>query len=205
MEDWADKYKVDVPEGASGEWSIVKFRVSKDESDFDRMRSMFGGRGRFARPGTYTSIKRGGSTIMSDTHDEISDHRETIRVGSNAGEGIYLINGLGIGMVADNILKNNPNIKVRVIEISPDVIALVAPHYKAKYGDRFEAIEADALTYQPAKGERFVGVWHDIWDNICSDNLEQMKILHRKYGRRSEWQGSWCRSECEYYNRRYAA
>jgi hypothetical protein len=201
VNDLADEYKVDVPEGTCGTWRIERFTVSKQESDFDCIRGMFSGR--YTRQGTYTRIVRGGCTIMSDTHDEIRDHKEAIRIGTNNGAGIFLINGLGIGMVADNILKRNPDIRVRVIEISSDVISLVAPHYKTKYGDRFEVVNADALAYMPPKGEWYGGVWHDIWDSICAGNLEQMKALHRRYGRRAAWQQSWCRTQCERQQRQY--
>lgn len=40
-------------------------------------------------------------------------------------------------------------------------------------------------------------VWHDVWDYIDANNLTQMHALHRKYGRRADWQGSWCRDQCE--------
>jgi hypothetical protein len=226
MSDWAEQYKVDVPEGHSGAWRIEKFTVSKEEEDFERIRGIFSQR--YTRQGTYTRLMRNGAVIMSDTHDEIQDHKEAIRIGAYNGSGIFLINGLGIGMVADNILKRNPAIRdsnktpvsacfsgvsgvllellrVRVIEISQDVISLVAPHYRVKYGDRFEVIFADALAYMPPKGEWYAGVWHDIWDSICSDNLEQMKVLHRKYGRRTAWQRSWCRVQCERQRYRYAS
>jgi hypothetical protein len=33
--------------------------------------------------------------------------------------------------------------------------------------------------------------WHDVWANICEDNLPLMARLHRRYGRRVNWQGSW--------------
>lgn len=172
--------------------------VSPEQSDMDRMRSLFARTGRYGRPGTYTRLVRAGyGVIMSDTHDEISDHFTPIRMGRDAPGGVFLINGLGIGMVADNILKLNPDIRVRVIEIDADVIALVAPHYQKKYGDRFEVIHADAFEYRPAKGEQFAGIWHDIWPSICADNLAEMTRLHRKYARRTKWQGSWCKYECK--------
>lgn len=87
--------------------------------------------------------------------------------------------------------------KVTVIEISPDVITLVGSYLKEHFGARLEIIEADAFTWQPPRGVRYGAVWHDIWDNICSDNLPEMHKLHRKYGRRTDWQGSWCRWRCE--------
>jgi hypothetical protein len=76
---------------------------------------------------------------------------------------------------------------------------LVWPNYE---GQRCEVVCSSALDYKPPKGVTYGAVWHDIWDAICVDNLDEMKKLHRKYGRRADWQGSWCRYECEAQERR---
>lgn len=130
---------------------------------------------------------------MSDTPDEIRDLYPIVW----KAQGHVLINGLGLGVVLQACLQKEDVTRATVIEISPDVIALVAPHYREKYGDRFEVIQADALAWKPPKGVRYGAVWHDIWDTICWENLESMKLLHRRYGRRADWQGSWCRYLCE--------
>jgi hypothetical protein len=70
----------------------------------------------------------------------------------------------------------------------------VAPHIG---DDRLRVIHADALKWMPPKVMRWSVVWHDIWDDISVDNLNEMTKLHRRYGRRCDWQGSWCRAECE--------
>jgi len=131
---------------------------------------------------------------MSDTPAEMTDHYSFVR----QAKGNVLINGLGIGMVLNAILKNDSPAskveKVTVIEIDQDVIGLVGPHYLRDH--RVEIVHADAFDYQPPKGVRYDAVWHDIWDTICTDNLDAMAMLHRKYGRRTDWQGSWCRNEC---------
>jgi len=58
--------------------------------------------------------------------------------------------------------------------------------------------EVDCLTWKLKRGMRFDYVWHDIWQDICGDNLEQMELLHRKFGKRcGSAQASWCRYECE--------
>jgi hypothetical protein len=88
-----------------------------------------------------------------------------------------------------------------VIEMSPDVISLVADFYRTKFGDKAEIIEADALTWKPPKGSFYGAVWHDIWPSISADNLPEMHALHRRYGRRCDWQGSWARGFCERLNR----
>ena len=71
----------------------------------------------------------------------------------------------------------------------PDVLRLVAPTFAAN--PRVTIVEGDAFTHPLKRGERFGAVWHDIWDFICADNLEQMRQLRRRYCRRADWQGCW--------------
>jgi hypothetical protein len=139
-------------------------------------------------------LMRGSVLVMSDTPAEIRDHLSFIRKAA----GHVLINGLGLGIVAEACLRKDEVTKVTVVELSEDVIALVGPTLQARWGDRLEIVNVSAFDYKPPKEVRYGTVWHDIWDYICSDNIEGMKKLHRKYGRRADWQGSWCRSECEY-------
>lgn len=182
--------KVDVPEGTSGEWAVERFTISKKDAEWYNMRSLFAsGPNRPVSPGTYTRLTRLGDVVMSDTPAELADHRGPIRM----AHGHCLVNGLGLGVVVRALLDHPDVARVTVVEIDPDVMALVAPHYQARYGDRLEIVRANALTYVPSKGARFGVVWHDIWPTICADNLDEMKLLHRRYGRRCDWQGSWGR------------
>ncbi len=184
-------WKVDVPEGESGPWRVEQFTVNGGGSAF----SFLTGKGRGVPVGTYTRLQRQGAwgPTMSDTPDEYRDHIDAIRMAT----GHVLLNGLGLGCVLQCCAEKSEVTKITVIERSEDVIALVAPHYQEKYGDKIEIIHADALEYTPPKGIRYGVVWHDIWDNMCEDNLPQMHTLHRKYGRRTDWQGSWGRSLTE--------
>lgn len=182
--------KVDVPEGVSGDWAVKKFTISEKEAHF----SMFSYDSRAPRPGEYTKLThKGEGVVMSDTDAEMRDHRDAVR---NA-RGHILINGLGIGMVLLNCLEKPEVEKATVVELSHDVIKLVGPHYEKKYADKLEIIQGDAVTWKPPKGIRYGMVWHDIWTPISSDNYGQMKTLHRRYGRRCDWQGSWCRWQVE--------
>ena len=191
------QYKVDVPEGESNGWKVECVTVTPEDEELEKLRAMIHFSRRYVPAGTYTRLLHSGCTVMSDTPDEISDHIFAIGM----AEGRVLVNGLGLGVVVQAML-NKPEVEhVTVVELSPDVIQLVAPHYLARYSDRLEVVQANALEYQPPKGERYTVVWHDIWNDICSDNLEDMHRLHRKYGRYADWQGSWCREECEYNNR----
>jgi len=134
---------------------------------------------------------------MSDTPDEIKDHLEPIRQARREG-GHVLINGLGIGMVASAIAALENVTKVTVIEMSPEVIALVGPSLIERFGSKIEIIEADSYTFKPPKGVRYTVVWHDIWLHLCTDNLDEMAKLHRKFGRRTDWQGSWGKELLKY-------
>ena len=190
-----EKYKVDVPEGKKNSYSVKRFTVSQEQSDRDVLRAMINGSGRYVPPGDYTMLVYGNSsTIMSDTPDEIRDHLEPIR----KAYGKCLVNGLGLGVVINGMLLNHEVEEVTCIEISPEVIELVAPHWQNRWGDRFKCICANAMDWKPPKGSMFNVVWHDIWPNICSDNLNDMIKLHRKYGCRCKWQGSWARPLCEH-------
>lgn len=175
--------KVSIPEAKKGPWSIEHFVVDSPD-----IHSMLRGRG--VTPGQYTRAMRSGTIVMSDTPAEMRDHSLAVY----RAEGSCLINGLGIGMVLKNILLNQKVTDVTVVEVSQDLIDIVSPHYK---DDRVTFVCDSAFDYTPPKGKRYKMVWHDIWDYICADNLPEMTRLHRKYGRRTDWQGSWCKAECQ--------
>lgn len=189
-----ERFKVPfVHEGERGGLKVERFSVSEEDSEFDRMRSMisFGSRGRFCLPGTYTRLRQRGTIWMSDTRDEILDHRFLMRC-----HGSVLVHGLGLG-VALNILIQNPNVeKIEVVEINEDVVELVWPWFKKRDGsEKVEEIRiADALDYDIPRGTRYDFAWHDIWPTICGDNWESMKRLHRRFARRvTVEQDSWQR------------
>lgn len=176
--------KVELPDMEKGPWKIEKFTV--DKTDFHSML-----RGRDVPLGeTYTKLTRNGYLVMSDTPAEMRDHSWAIWKAT----GSCMINGLGIGMVLKNILLKPEVTDVTVVEISQDLIDLVGPYYA---DPRVKIVCSDALTYKPEKGKRFGMVWHDIFDDICADNLPTMTKLHRKYGRISDRQESWCRYQCQ--------
>lgn len=188
------KINIDVPNGSSGKWSVTEFTIDEMAS----VKSSIRDGGRSIPVGTYKSLSNEHGIMMSNTPAEIRDHYPFI---SNAKDHV-LINGLGLGMCVKAIVDKVEVTKITVIEKSEDVIKLVAPTYEIY--DKVEIINADAFTYESPKGVKYGAVWHDIWQDISADNLEQMKALHRKYGRKSDWQGSWARSLCEYYKKRYS-
>lgn len=195
-----DEFKVNVPEGTSGKWSVEHFTVTKAGSEFDRVRAFVAGSDRYVPEGTYTKLMRGGSIIMSDTPDEIRDHIGAIQRAS----GRCLVAGLGLGMVASAMLQKPEVDHVTIIEVSPDVIALVGPWLTERFPGRVTIIEADILSWEPPKGEKWSAAWFDIWEEICGDNIDDMKKLHRRFARRATWKGSWARAQVERANREWA-
>ncbi|RYC70739.1 hypothetical protein EQG79_00875 [Spirosoma sordidisoli] len=182
-----------VPDNRSGNWSVETFEVPKNDPTqiFSIMKS-----GRGVPPGTYKRLMRGGTVVMSNTPDELFDFHKV----QHLAHGSVLINGLGLGCLVRVLLNKSEVTQITVIEKSEDVIALVKPYL---VDSRLTIIQADAFSFQPPKGARYDFVWHDIWDYICSDNLKQMAILHRKYARRSGWQDSWARAICKQQDQRW--
>ena len=184
---------IDVPDGTSGDWSVDTIHVNDTLGE----RINFWKTGRGVTPGIYKRLCRGKTCVMSNTPDEISDFYHII----HCCTGSILINGLGLGVVLKAILSRSIVTDVTVIEKSEDVIRLVAPTYMCD--PRVNIICADAYTYKPVKGKYYDVVWHDIWDGICGDNVKDMTKLHRKYGRISNYQDSWCRAQCIQQNREW--
>lgn len=176
-----------IPDATSGNWSIQSFEVPKE--DFSQFISLFK-TGRGVPAGKYKRLVRGGTVVMSNTPDEIRDFSHFTR----RAKGSILINGLGMGCVVKVLLEKPEVTRITVIEKSEDVINLIAPYFKDQ---RLVIINADAFEHVPPKGEKYNFVWHDIWDYITSDNLPEMTKLHRKYGRKTEWQDSWAKAICQ--------
>jgi len=184
--------KVNIPEGKKGNWYIENFTVN--EKNFGRLYYQLHG-GRDVPLGTYTRLMRDHSLdnpMMSDTPSEIYDHYEPIYQAKELG-GRILINGLGLGCVIKAML-TFPNVtRIDVVELEQDIIDLVAPSY---LDPRVHIYRNNAYTIKWDKTDRWSVAWHDIWANICSDNLADMAKLHRKYGHKVTWQGSWAKDLC---------
>lgn len=185
--------RLTIPEGKSGDWAIERFTVSDEEAELESLRAIIGGHGRGCPAGTFTRLMYGGNVIMSDTPDELSDAWGFRRL----ARGKVLISGLGMGAVLQQVL-DKPNVEyITVLELSGDVIRLVAPTMLDAFRGRLTVIQADALTWKPPQGCRWDVAWHDIWPTICAGNWDTMKRLHRKYARRCPLQLSWCRREVQ--------
>lgn len=179
-----------VEPGESGDWSITTVDIDERDEQIERMRALVSSsyRGRWTPAGTYTQLKRGQVTVMSDTPDEIVDLDEFQGALERYDAERVLIHGLGLGCAVRLALAHHSVRHVDVVELSPDVIRLVAP---TLVDERLQIIEGDAYAYRFPVGTRWCVAWHDIWDTISTDN--DFAGLHRRYGNRVKWQGSWCR------------
>jgi spermidine synthase len=176
--------KVNLPEMWKGEWEVKHFLVDRmDWSSWQHGREVPIGQ-------SFTKLMRGDVLVMSDTPAEQHDHRDAV----DYARGSCLLNGLGLGMVLKNILLKPSVTDVTVVEISQDLIDLISPFYS---DPRVTYVCCNAFDYKPPRGKRYQMVWHDIWDYISEENLPDMQTLHDKYRRRTRWQGSWCKEECE--------
>lgn len=184
---------VSVPQGIAGVHRVEQFEIPVNS--IEGVRAAMHGRG--IKPGTYTRLMRGGTLVMSDTHAERHDHIYAVY----DAHGHVLIGGLGIGMVLQAIAAKPEVTHVTVFEKYQEVVDLVWPHYKAKFGDKVSVEVCDVMDRKPRKDERYDFAWWDIWDNICGDNVEDFKAIRRRWCRRIKRQGFWCEYECKRANR----
>lgn len=193
-----------IKEGKVGDWSVEHFKISKTEAALYLI-SCYGSYEIPPAPGEYTRLmhkKRG--LIMSDTRQELFDLYDFIKSVKQYRTRLIHINGLGLGIFAKAAL--DLGCCVQVIEIDPDVVELVGSQISPLFPDTLEIIQADALEWKPPKGLTFGVVWHDIWDVASIDNWEEYKLLMRRYGRKTSWQGAWARERLlrekrsEYYS-----
>jgi hypothetical protein len=188
-----DQYKVNVPDGVSGNWKVERFTVP-DHPTVEGLRAAMDGHG--VPPVEYTRLIRGGifsETIMSDTPWEIRTNSPILRAMEHPACTSVLLMGLGIGMVLQHALKQPNLTQIDVMENSPDVIKLVGPTYT--HDQRVSIFEADALAFRPDRYAFYDAIWIDIFDGICADNLPQIKTLKARWKRNCVWCAAWSQPE----------
>jgi hypothetical protein len=162
-----------VKEGKRGVAEVSHFEVNRQEAEWSMVRAAIS-RDAAVLPGTYVKLKINDSLYMSDTQMEKSSNRGFVR---NAN-GDVLIAGLGIGLIIAPLLKRENVSRITVIEKYQDVIDLVAPNFDS---EKLETVCADILEWKPAKGQKFDSIYFDIWKDVCTDNLEEINKLHRRF------------------------
>jgi hypothetical protein len=188
-----DDMQVDLPEATSGKVAVEHFTVDPHSVEF--MRTAMRGRG--CCPGTYTRLTRNGHLWMSDTTAERMDHLSAAYAIEHYG-GRVLIGGLGLGMILRAALLTPTVTHIDVVEIDPDVVALVGPTYlktAREKGISLTIHTADVLTMKWPIGTHWNVAWFDIWQDLSSVNLDSIAKLRRSYGRRTEWCECWGRKD----------
>lgn len=190
---------VTVPEGEFGTARVSRFEVSEAAAQLSAVRSAFQGGGRgYVPPGVYSQLIVNGRLWMSDTPDERRDHLEPLMEARQHGARTALVSGLGLGMVVGGLLRLESIESVTVVELNTDVIQLVGRHYQqmaADLGKSFEVVCGDAMDPSAlfSPGSYWDIAWHDVWADLCTDNLDEMSAMARRYVRRVGWQGFWGR------------
>lgn len=167
-----------------GTATIRHYIVSDHESAMSGFRP-----GQFCPPGTYANLLVNGQLVMSDTRMEQVTNYEVAR----RSHGSVLIAGLGLGMILHPILAKPEVEQVTVVEINPDVIALVHP---SLLSTKLTIICADIRVWKPPKGTLFDTIYFDIWPDLCTDNLKEIARLHQRFKYHlnrsgNPWMGSW--------------
>jgi hypothetical protein len=191
-----------VPDGEKGDWRISTFELTDEQIGLSNLRAIRDGNPEMVvLPGTYrrlTHKTRG--VVMSNTPMEIRTCKEAYW---NA-EGHVLVSGLGMGMLLEALLSKIAVISVTVVEIEQDVIDLVAPHFANE--PRVTIVHADAHAFLPPAGTKYDYAWHDIWDNMSAENLQDMAKLTRRYAKfmsKPGRQGVWSRDIVRRNERRW--
>ena len=184
---------VDVPPGVSGDVEIRQFVVSRAAEQAQMLRVALTGDQRMCPAGTYTALYRYGQLWMSDTPDERTDSLICLCHAAHIGARTALVNGLGLGSVLRGLMAIGIA-TIDVVEIDPDVIALVGPTCMRLAVDRGVELrihQGDAYTI--VLDGRWDVVWSDVWEYSSIANLDDMDRLVRRYRGRCDWHGQWAR------------
>jgi len=126
---------------------------------------------------------------MSNTELELIQHRAAIRRASFGGT--VLACGLGLGCFARACLAFDAIERVDVVELSPDVVALVAPSLAEHIADgRLVIHQGDALDFDPS-GSWWDVVWLDIWARGSPGHTPESDALRQRLAPHAAWVGSW--------------
>jgi hypothetical protein len=175
-----------VPEGEIGIARLEHFEITKNESKLSAMRGGLS----YCPEGQYARLTVGGVLMMSDTRMEHGSNYDALR----HANGKVLISGLGMGMITVPICQKEEVESVLVLEKSQDVIDLIGPHIAHP---KLTVVQADIFEWKPPKGEKWDTIYHDIWPDICEDNLKEIATLKQKFARRrnttnpKSWHGAW--------------
>lgn len=174
-------YPVNLPDAESGPWNLRKRIVTEHDCLFANMRMVRDGYPEYVvTPGTYQVLTGPMGVMMSNTQLEHRTNRDFVE---NA-KGDVLVIGLGIGMLLGPLSAKRCVKSITVLELEPDVLKMVKPHYEAM--PKVRIFEADAFDFEPddlmgTVPSRWDRIMIDIWPDIGPANLPDMKKLHGRY------------------------
>ena len=179
-----------LPEAEKGSAKIEHYTVTEQESRMSSLRP-----GEYCPEGTYVVLKVNGETVMSNTRMERNTNRNFIQ----EAYGNVLIAGLGIGYILSEILKKPEISSVQVVELSSDVIHLVAPSFRNLFPDKLKIDRGDIFSWFPyPEDQKYDTIYFDIWSNSCEDyrkEVKRLKQIWRPYLEKDKtkkpWIGDW--------------
>jgi len=178
----------------TGEDFEISYReITESQLILARCRDMMNRRREYVgqKPGIITQLHGHGELIMSDTEME----RRTNRFFLTMAEGDVLIGGLGLGMVLLAVQDKESIKSVTVVEKYQEVIDLVVP--QLPLNGKVAIICGDVFEWYPEKDVKYDTIYFDIWNYVCGDHYEDMKKLHRRYGKKlnhdnpNSWMSCW--------------
>ena len=113
--------------------------------------------------------------VMSDSWMEQKSNIDLVR----QANGHVLIGGLGIGMVILALQDKPEVVSVTVVEIDQNLYDTVMPQLKPHLNDKVKIVIQDIHNFIPDR--KYDVIYCDIWNDISSDNWDEMKDLTKKF------------------------
>ena len=187
--EWWKDYQVTVLEGTVGDFRVQHFRVDEMGNPEGMYEQIKGGKvvslSPTLPPGRYTKLTASGRVLISDTPGDLGTYVDICE----RLTGRVLINGLGLGVVVRRALELPEVTHVDIVELSAEVITLVAPTYDKDRRVRVHL--GDARNYPWPDDAYWEVVWHDIWSTQSAAHLPMMDAMRERFKDRCTWQGCW--------------
>lgn len=157
---------LNIPEGKAGDFAIVHQHVPAGQPVMlgNWRTAIFGQKQPrqnivYDAPTRWHKLQEGGGTWMSDLPIEQVQCDRAVR----GMKGTVLVGGLGLGYAATVLARKKQVTAVFVVEISPEVIELVAPHIKHK---KIVVVQQDLFAFlKEYDGGPFTNAFYDIWQS----------------------------------------
>lgn len=167
-----------IPDGRVGDWYIETREITPEASA--ELAALHVSHGHeqyvaYSPPGRHKFLGYPRyDAVMNDTLAELELHETFVR----AATGKVLITGLGMGLLPAALLRKPDVTRIEIVELEPDVIALVRPHLQ---DERIAVHQGDAYTFEPAT--QFDFAWHDLlyWNSTMSAAIRRLREHYRSH------------------------